>query len=973
MNKRYLGKVIYWFHNYGFVECLELKQSLFFHISDVSFGEMKSVSLLDEVSFLTSVTERGEHKGKLKASKINIIAKGDLSSISSRRIGTVYDWNGRYGFIKYPTDGKKILLYKTRALYDNNVKEGDVIVFNPVNSNRDKTYLFAQFAYPIKFETDIEFIITQYQAHSTPELKCYILNISKKSKELTTEQRFELDLICLDLITDNESYMNLVKLIKKYKAEYYHPSHTLLSKYIPDENNVYLIQLWESDIIDSYDLDVITNYFLRSNADKKRMIADRVSVEDKSAILNEYYEKLLETGRFNRLNNELKLLLNIINPNAKTDTPYLYEKVKEQLKSYLKPEAIIDLWLHDYLPDLDEEFIINNIDSKDFKTINILLNKKENDKASRAGEVLRKIYQKYFNEIINEGIFDFDNEYPVFIKYLQIYKKQFEIDFNKIIVDLSDILEPYHKFVLWLYGVTVEFDPLKYILTTTDKIDHYFKLKFVLSYSEHFDVELSDLLDKIYIDEDGLLDFSTTFKWNDLVYPTKREGKEETTSFLSDIATYNEKVNKDIDIRNLAEEIYKAVKLDDGIKLRLWLYSFTGEYDYIGFRESYKSLTAEEQKLFRNKANDINVEEQEQIEALEVINCVKCKVHENGITTYYAHLENIYFSNEYIRLRKKDGKYTEPLYELFSSTGLNRLPSNHSFNEILIEIDVKENDIVEIRGLDILFSKIHTGEISKALGSLKEPLGVLSPKNSPYVEDWKLRKQIIDYLNENQTENSESIIVNEPKNFYRRMDENSGIDSYEKTGLYSIEIENEYIIVWENIDLTFDRATYVFKCFANNYKSQIDKIKEAIGSYAQFRSSLLSMKDEKFSQHFKNNFGFIVSIRKQRGKKESFSNWVSKLEKAMYEPIPDLPSEEQLKELNRYISTTPLSVSTKRVSHKIAPVIIGDKLPTVDIYEGGTSISNKIKKSNYKSSNKESLLKSLKEFNQYFMENLNIN
>ena len=625
------------------------------------------------------------------------------------------------------------------------------------------------------------------------------------------------------------------------------------------------------------------------------------------------------------------------------------------------------------MPDLDEEFIINNIDSKDFKTIDLLLNKKENDKASRAGEVLRKIYQKYFNEIINEGIFDFDNEYPVFIKYLQIYEIQFEIDFNKIKVDLSDILEPYHKFVLWLYGVTVEFDPLKYILTTTDKIDHYFRLKFVLSYSENSGVELSDLLDKIDINENGLLDFCTTFKWNDLVYPTNRVGQEETTSFLTDIATFNDKANRDIDIHKLADEIYKAVKLDNGIKLRLWLYNFTDKYDYIGFRESYKSLTTEEQKIFRNKANDINVEEQEQIEALEVINCVKCMVHENGITTYYAHLENIYFSNEYIRLRKKDGKYTEPHYELFSSTGLNRLPLNHSFNEILIEIDVKENEIVGILGLDKLFSKIHTGEILKALGGVKEPLGVLSPKNLPYVEDWKLRKQIIDYLNENQTENSETIIVNEPKNFYRRMDENSGIDSYEKTGLYSIEIGDEYIIVWENIDLTFDRATYVFKCFAENYTSQIDKIKKAIVSYAQFRSSLLSMTDDKFSQQFKNNFGFIVSIRKQRGKKESFSNWVSKIEKAMNEPIPDLPSEEQLKELNRYISNTPLSVSTTRVPHKTAPVIIGDKLPTVDIFEGGTRISKGIEKSNYKSSNKESLLKSLKEFNKYFMENLNIN
>ena len=242
------------------------------------------------------------------------------------------------------------------------------------------------------------------------------------------------------------------------------------------------------------------------------------------------------------------------------------------------------------------------------------------------------------------------------------------------------------------------------------------------------------------------------------------------------------------------------------------------------------------------------------------------------------------------------------------------------------------------------------------------------------MEDWKLRKQIIDYLNENQTENSGPIIVNEPKNFYRRMDENSGIDSYEKTGLYSIEIGNEYTIIWENIDLTFDRATYVFKCYAKKYTSQIDKIKEAIVSYAQFRSSLLSSADTMLAQRFKNNFGFIDSIRKQRGKKESFSNWVEKIEKAMHEPIPKLPNEVQLKELYSHISYTPLSVSTKRIPPKTVSRIKEKDLETIDIHEGGTNIGKRVNNNNNnKSSNKESLLKTLKEFNQYFTENLNIN
>jgi len=208
--------------------------------------------------------------------------------------------------------------------------------------------------------------------------------------------------------------------------------------------------------------------------------------------------------------------------------------------------------------------------------------------------------------------------------------------------------------------------------------------------------------------------------------------------------------------------------------------------------------------------------------------------------------------------------------------------------------------------------------------------------------------------------------VREPKNFYRRLDEKSGIDSFEETVLYTIKIENEYAIIWENIDFSEDRATYIFKCLPENHSTQIQKISNAIVTLAQYRSTLSRTEKTAELLIFKNNYGFITSIRKQRGKNKPFSNWLEKLQNALTQTIPSLPTPEELENIKHW---TPNIRHTPKINkpknYKDEAIIKGENLETKNIIEIESGIDNKYDKH-------MSLLKALVAFNQYCTEKLKI-
>lgn len=969
MNKTYKGNIIYWnpTFGYGFIEYSELSGSIFFHKSKCTYED---VQLFDNVSFQISIATSGKHKGKRVAVEINLIQRGNFKNYDLR-IGTIQDWNGKFGFIDYPTDGKKIFLFHTRLLNSKNIQNDDLVVFSPIVSTKDTTQLFAFFAYPISVEKDVSFLKSQYEKYQIPALKDYILSATN-SKELSLAEKFELE-----IISNSENYLDLVALLKKYDKDFsYTPDYDLLSKYV---STTHLIQLWESDIIKSYDIDTIKDYFIRANADTKRLIVQKLSETDKAIIIDFYFHHLRNQNKLERINNDLKTFLDIIYRNEKTRINTLYEKAKQHLLSILTPDELIDLWLHDYIDGLSEGFVVENFNKGDKNSMKLLLQKKGENEKPKYAELMSKIYEQYFIDIAN-GSKDFEDEYPNLVRYLKIFEDEFKDRYEEIIKIIQKALKTYQLFVLWVLGIKIEFDAYSFIQNNVDEINHYYRLKFILRYLNENENIHFEAVDFVHIDLDGLKDFATNYKWNEVIYPTKIIEREEIHSFLNDVIDYNSKCKKNIDILDLADVIYNSIEKFNETHIRLWLYYLTDKkyYNYVGFRECFKKLSFNERKYFKNKANEGDFGGIIEGEISEVKPCIDFEKNSETTKTYNAFVENIYFGNEKIKLRLENGEYTEEFEQEYSSTGLNRIPASHSLNKILFKVTVESNKIIGITGLEELFIQIHTGEINKALGTVidgNEP----NRQNYTYVEDWKLRKEVIDYLNANQDKKIETIIVNEPKNMYRRLDESSGIDLFEKTELFTIKIEdkNEYAIIWENIDFSEDRATYIFKCSQENHKIQIDKIADAIVSLAQFRSALSSAKGENELSIFKNSFGFITSIRKQRGKNQPFSNWLGKFENALKQQVPELPTIEELQRLRNWTPNIPHTARIKKSApknYKQSAIIREEDLATTDIFAGGQNESEeKVKEdNNIQNSNQLSLLNTLKAFNQFFTENLKI-
>lgn len=647
----------------------------------------------------------------------------------------------------------------------------------------------------------------------------------------------------------------------------------------------------------------------------------------------------------------------------------------------MSSDELINLWLHDYIDELNEGYVVENFNIGDKNSVKLLLStKKDEEGEPKYKELISKIYEQYFIDIA-KGNLGFEKEYPNTVKYLKIFENEFADRYTEVISILQKTLRTYQQFVLWVLGINIELEAYSFVQQNINDINHYYRLKFTLRYlNENENIDIQSLLDLVHIDLNGLKSFAINYNWNDVVYPTEIIDSEETHSFLSDVIHYNSKFKKDFDILYLADAIYNSIEKYNEVHIRLWLYDYLTDkkyYSYVGFRENFKNLSNRERVYFRNKTNEKDFDEIIEQEVSEVKPCTNFERNNEIEKVYNAFVENIYFGNGFIKLRLENSDYTEQFSQEYSSTGLNRIPSSHFLNKIQLKIVVEANKITEVTGLEYLFTLIHTGEVEKALGTVIEG-SERNSQNYTYTEDWKLRKQVIDYLNTNQAKNIEITIVNEPKNMYRRLDENSGIDYFEKTELFSINIENkdEFAIVWENVDLSEDRATYIFKCSKDKHNEQIRKIADAIASFAQFRSTLSSVKDENELYIFKNNFGFITSIRKQRGKNKPFSNWLGKLENALTQQIPKLPTTYELEKLKNWTPNIPHTArinKSSQINFKSSAVIREKYLAKTDIFtnQGQNNNDEKMKEatSNH-NDDKISLLNVLKEFNQHFIENL---
>jgi hypothetical protein len=888
-NETQIGEIIFWNGVYGFIQ-MTGANSIFFHKSNLDASYL-NLNLLDEVSFNKTAVFSGKHIGKQNAINIQFIGKVDLQN-KVKYIGTLTNWDGRNGIIISTQQSKSVVFYNSRKLYQDDIfNNEDLVVFNQVKSSKNQAQLFALFAYPITREKDLVFLKQAYQDTKLEGINIYLEKLLLEKNAFTEDELFEYELNKLTNPIDQDFFLKLIILINDLKEKKYYPKYRILKKYCSEK---YLIQLWEMNIIPEYDISLIKGYFYRTLAENKRTLILKLREEDKEDVLRYYFEKLKKEGSTKSINNNLKTLLDITYRNKSSRCLLIYKEISTYLNANLLPNEQISLWLNGYLESLDERMIIENFDVNNSKHVDLLLSK-ENEKYL---ELIRNIFENYFFGIKN---IDFDIEFPQIIKRLINFEKVFKKRYDEIIYVIKALFNDKQKFILWIFNVTIEFDSYNYLKNSYTELNDFYKLKFFIhKTNENKNQLIIELLDHVKIKQDGLMNFVFGSPWNELIQPTTITPKNQNECyFLQDIEEFINKYNYlGINIETLSIEIYEQIPKYQIIHLRLWLYEYVNVnfYNYVGFRNSFKFLTSEEKLNFKRKGEISSwITDVLQPEISEVISCKNIISETPEYIKYEAYIENLFFGDCNFMLRKEDGNYTEPIIEEYSSSGLNRIPSTSIYNKYKIFITVSnENKIIAVEGLFKIFSEFHTGAIEKALGKISTYNNSQEIEKRSYTEDWKLRKKIIRFLDENQLINLEPKTVFEPKNFFRRLDKFSGIDSLELTRLYTIKTNDGFGIVWENIDLTEDRATYVFKSFAHSLHLQIDKIANGIVTLAQFRSALLSNDESSEMAIFKSNLGLIGSIRKQRGKNESFENWTNKLDFLLSKPIPNLPNKLEL-------------------------------------------------------------------------------
>lgn len=360
----------------------------------------------------------------------------------------------------------------------------------------------------------------------------------------------------------------------------------------------------------------------------------------------------------------------------------------------------------------------------------------------------------------------------------------------------------------------------------------------------------------------------------------------------------------------------------------------------------------------------------ERIKAEEVKPCLVFEDSCDSRRIYEAYIENIYFGNDQIKLRKHDKEYTNS-YEIDGvSPGFNRIPSDDSLNQIpiFIHVDIKSNAIKKVCGLARIIERIHADEIRDALGTVSNYDIEEYSGRQAYAEDWELRKSILKYLEENHSKIFEIETIKEPRNFFRRLDAQSGIDDYNLTRLYTFDMPDGYAIVWEDIDLSLDKATYVFRATDSDHQLKINNIIEGISTLAQFKSTLSNQRDNQEELSiFRRKYGFVGSVRKNRGINLAFNKWRVRLEELANLPVPSYPSQEELEKLDNWKPYNPHKPNVGGFYPKpnTTPYI---KIDNTGLSPDGTSKQlNQIQKKDI-----QNLLDNLIKFNSSFLEGINI-
>lgn len=919
---RVKGKIVCWKHGFGFIKPDSEEAPLFFHKTSLNWSPKNTPILLNQVSFEIGVSELEKHKGRPVASKVHNEAILKLNQYK-RIIGRLEEWDGESGFIKTSMQVERIWIGLGQNLFPSDyLKTGDLVVFsqvkNKLNDNRS-----AELAYLINQENDIVFLQEQYNDSHEEGILVYIDRlIVKLSKTVSLNDLFNLELDTIGYVDSYSIFLKLLTLTRKYKAKGFVPKWEFLKK---NCSEVYLIQAWELGLITANNLLVISEYFEKSDSGKKKLLLNLLKGEEKVFLLKNYTEKLEKLGYLRSPNNALRTLLDIVYRTADPFDTYLadlYHFIKKILLRNLTDIELEELWIAEYLDEIPDSIIDSLINQFKVEITSGILKKG----SFYIRNKVKEAYLQYFTNAVESGE---DLEPMMFASRLLYYRSEFEIEFQSLISHLESNLDDRNRFLLWLFDVPLLIKATSYFKENYSSLNAYQQIRFFIHEGiPSSNDEIKALRLKVVPDFESVKEFITGNPWSQVFQPTEIEPEiEYGFYFLLDIKKYlkrfpieTEISTKSPIITNLADFIFNLIPAFSVQHIRLWLYNYVDieKYSYVGFRQGFELLTRKEKVNFKHRGTNMAQIAKVIIPELnEVEPCSNIIESDPFYKVYECFIRNIYFLDGKLKLRKENSQYTEILLFPTVTVGFNRVSELTDIGKMVIFIKVNSNNEIElISGLDEIIYRIQTEEIQRALLSNNELGTAEDPDKVSYVEDWSLRKSILAYLNSEQSSNCK---IREVFEMHARTDGYSNISSLNSlVQLFSIKTSDGFAIIWESIDLKADRATYVFKTSIDHLSVQIEKIAYAVASQHRLRSVLISSEPDQKTILYRDNLGFINTVRKERGDSESFVNWKNKLLNTFKKVIPEIPSDDELKRIKSWEPTVSGAIKTNRLKKVIS-------------------------------------------------------
>lgn len=871
---------------HGYITCPDFGYNLYFTKSDILRLSRLRLKRGDDVIF--EAVSDPHRKNRLKARLVKFVGFTPLTSEAlginqidkdELIIGRLMSWNGMKGIIKSSKlQRMDTFLYYSRAV-NAEVRINQLLVFKPVASKDPRSTYFAYFAYPIELEhvNNLLYIYERDGKHDYPELEPYIM------------ANYHREWLMQNLKwAASDNWTSAKKFWEEFELKY----HKLDTQTIEQFPNTFQIYAWEQHLTPYINPNLLLEYFQKSNREQKEFILQQLTDLQRHDVLEKYIHWFLENKRYLNVHSDLKPFINLLKQYHKERL----DEVNSTLIANLNQPEMLRLWLSGYMDNIPDTYALEYL--LEYSSIGEMITFLE---MADKNEFNRNIYDRMDSSLVSMLKPSTKTERIICISFYlnHYYQKNTKNYVTDLLPIIKKTLTPEQLLILMAFQVHLDLD-IKTLLSNTD-LDLVYLIKLDILEKINLKLLLSDKKLEPGDVRNLFIDHFSKFPWG-----------EQTGLDLADFlrSDYQKWYDSQTDSNyptpeGIAVELYLMLKPAYNLQhLRLCLAfpeELGKEMDYYHFRSAFNELSRVEKKRMRDVLLAKNEKENATREKEFVHPCIDFKKIDENIFEYHATIINLYFEEKQCSLRLDAETYSDPYSNDSLRASFNKIGSKSKEANIPLHILVENNEITEIQGLDEMIDSIYREELTGTLTNHVPTIPIERGEIS-YAQDYSLKDQVLQYLEEQQIKNESPVLLFEYDKQEGRYKNEESLSKFVRgrnlSKLFTIPCGDHLAIVWENIDIDKSAATFVFKTTPERHYEQISRLKTAVSSYGNLRSYLkYTFKDDPERQ-FKLDkqsewhlyLGYVGNLLKPRGEKNAFAFWKEKLESILSTRCPDIES-----------------------------------------------------------------------------------